>query len=68
MTITCGIQPTKVVTMVMKVLHNNICTLDLTDLYTWACGLCARACSHITCAHVTTITCSSVYYSLVFIN
>ena len=35
MTITYGIQPTNVVTMVMKVLQNscNMCTLDLTDMY-----------------------------------
>ena len=35
MTITCVIQPTNVVTMVMKVLHNSchMCTLDSTDMY-----------------------------------
>ena len=35
MTITCGIQPTIIVTMVMKVLHNscNMYTLDLIDMY-----------------------------------
>ena len=40
MTITWGIQPTSVVTMVMKMLHNscNMCTLDLTDMYTLAFG------------------------------
>ena len=40
MIITCGIQPTNVVTMVMKVLHNscNMCTLDLTDMYALALG------------------------------
>ena len=34
MTITCGIQPTGIVTMAMKVLHNtcNMCTLDLPDM------------------------------------
>ena len=40
MTITCGIQPTNVVTVIMKVLHNgcNMCTLDLTDVYALALG------------------------------
>ena len=38
MAITCGIQPTNVVTMVMKVLHNtcHMCTLDLTNVYALA--------------------------------
>ena len=38
MTITCDIQPTNVVAMVIKVLHNscNICTLDLTDMHALA--------------------------------
>ena len=37
LTITCGIQPTVVVTMVMEVLHNscNMCTLDLPDMYAY---------------------------------
>ena len=40
-TIICGIQPTIVVTMAMKVLHNrcNMCTLDLTDMYALALRL-----------------------------
>ena len=60
MTITCGIQPTNVVTMVMKVLHNscNMCTLDLTDMYALALGMQPSfPCIHInqvTRAHVTT--------------
>ena len=35
MTITCGIQPTGVVTMAMEVLHNtcNMCICDLPDMY-----------------------------------
>ena len=61
-TITCGIQPTNVVTMAVKVLHNscNMCTLDLTDMYALALEpLPLRPCIHIsqiTRAHVTTIT------------
>ena len=35
MTITCGIQPTNIVTMVMKVLH-NMCALDLINMYALA--------------------------------
>ena len=37
MTITCGIQPTNIVTMVMKVLHNscNMYTFDFTDMVVW---------------------------------
>ena len=40
MTITCGIQPTNVVTLIMKLLHNsfNLCTLDLTDMYVLTLG------------------------------
>ena len=43
MTITCGIQPTGVVTMAMKVLHNtcNMCICDFPDmnvLIPRACG------------------------------
>ena len=40
MTITCGIQPTGVVTMVMKVLPNccNKCIYDSPDMYTFAFG------------------------------
>ena len=59
MTITCGIQPTNVVTMVMKVLHNscNMCTLDLTDMYALTFGpAVVHTFSQITCAHVTIIT------------
>ena len=42
-TITCSIQPTGVVTMAIKVLHNtcNMCIRDLPDinaLIPWACG------------------------------
>ena len=41
-TITCGIQPTGIVTMAMEVLQNscNMCTRDLPDMYAlrlWAC-------------------------------
>ena len=38
MTITCGIQPTNVVTIAIKVLYNssNLCTIDLTDMYALA--------------------------------
>ena len=45
MTITCSIQPTNVVTMVMKMLHNscNMCILDLTDMY----ALAPHACTYI---------------------
>ena len=34
-TITCGIQPTDVVTVAMEVLHNscNMCSCDLPDMY-----------------------------------
>ena len=48
MTITCGIQPTNVVTMVMKVLHNscNMCTLDLSDMYALALGPAAFVLMH----------------------
>ena len=55
MTFTCGIQPTKVVTLAMKVLKSkcNICTLDLTDVYPLALGPMAIVLMH---THVTTIT------------
>ena len=69
MTITCGIQPTNVVTMAMKVLHNscNMCTLDLTDVCThpWACGpmhariyISGKSLLHM---HVTTIAYTKVF-------
>ena len=66
MRITCGTQPTNIVTMVMKVLHNscNMCTLDLSGMYALALGTVALMSMHtihlnqITRAHVTTITCS----------
>ena len=40
MTITCGIQPNGVVTMVMEVLHNtcNMCIGDLSDMYASVLG------------------------------
>ena len=57
MTITCGIQPTDVVTMTMEVLHNtcNMYIRDLPDMYalsSWASGH-IRQISH---AHVTSLT------------
>ena len=44
-TITCGIQTTNVITMVMKMLNNscNTCTLDLTNMFAQACGPGAHA-------------------------
>ena len=61
MTITCGIQPTNVVTMVMKVLHNSckICTLDSTDMYALALGPVALVLMHtyqLNHSHIATIT------------
>ena len=58
MKITCGIQPTGVVTMAMKVLHSscNMCISDLPNmnaLIPWALGIHLRQIPH---AHVTTIT------------
>ena len=48
-TITCGIQPTGIVTMVMEVLHNscNMCIHDLPDMYALnpcASGIHIRSC------------------------
>ena len=53
MTITCGIQPTSVVTMAMNVLHNtcNKCIHKLPDTYTLSPQVALRL------HHVTTITC-----------
>ena len=62
-TITCGIQPTGVVTMAIMVVHNtcNLCICDLPDINViipWACspqasGIHIRQIPH---AHVTTIS------------
>ena len=60
MTITCGIQPTDVVTIAVKVLHNtcNMFIHDLPDMIALiprASGIHIRQIPH---AHVTTITCT----------
>ena len=62
MTVTCGIQPTSVVTMAMKVLHDtcNMCICDLPNmnvLIPWACGPQASSIHirKIPDTHVTTI-------------
>ena len=65
MTITCGIQPTNVVTMVMKVLHNscNMCTLDLTDMHAIALGPAALVLMH-TCTYQSDYSCICYNYNL----
>ena len=62
-TITCGIQPTGVVTMTMKVLHNtcNMYIRDLSDMNAFILHTCSSQASgmHIRLiphVHVTTIT------------
>ena len=64
MTVTCGIQPTGIVTMAMEVLHSsyNMCIHDLPDILTimQTLGIHIRQILH---AHVTIITHIYVPYS-----
>ena len=68
-TITCGIQPTNVVTMAMEALCNscNMCTLDVTDMHALTLSTVALFLMH-TCQLSHLYTCNNyVQHNLVTI-